>query len=304
MSASKPQENAPILTDPDALRHVHARHDRSFTGHRVVYPVVSRRAGGVSLGINLNPDKICNFDCVYCQVDRSSSSAVPLDGEEAILSHIEPELKNLIALHRDGTLFTIAPFDRTPEPLRRLADIAFSGDGEPSTFRRLPGAVETVIRVKEEAGLPDLPVVLITNASGLDRPETRRALARLDQTGGEVWAKLDAGTEEFFRRVSRTKVSFEKILRNILETARERPVVIQTCFFAVNGVAPSADEIRAYVERLSDLEKGGGKIRAVQIYSVARNPAEAAVTPLTADVLETIALEVRNGTGFSVAVYP
>ena len=45
-------------------------HPRNFEANRYVYPVLSRRAGGISIGVNLNLDKICNFHCVYCQVDR------------------------------------------------------------------------------------------------------------------------------------------------------------------------------------------------------------------------------------------
>ena len=53
---------------------LHAQHARTYQQNRFVYPVLSRRSGGLSLGINLNPDKVCNFDCIYCQVDRVEQS--------------------------------------------------------------------------------------------------------------------------------------------------------------------------------------------------------------------------------------
>src|ERR1700749_4155039 len=53
---------------------LHTDHTRLFEHNRFVYPVLSRRSGGISIGVNLNPDKVCNFDCIYCQVDRRSQS--------------------------------------------------------------------------------------------------------------------------------------------------------------------------------------------------------------------------------------
>ncbi len=47
------------------------QHSRSWQSNRYVYPVISRRSKGLSIGVNLNPDKVCNFDCVYCCVDRT-----------------------------------------------------------------------------------------------------------------------------------------------------------------------------------------------------------------------------------------
>ena len=56
---------------PSPLVSLFQTHSRSFEDNRFVYAVVSRRSGGVSIGVNLNPEKYCNFDCVYCQVDRT-----------------------------------------------------------------------------------------------------------------------------------------------------------------------------------------------------------------------------------------
>ena len=66
---------------------LHGRHERSFEANRFVYPVLSRRAGGLSVGINLNPDKICNFDCIYCQVDRVSPAERPALGSPTTFDH-------------------------------------------------------------------------------------------------------------------------------------------------------------------------------------------------------------------------
>ena len=54
-------------------RRAFAMHDRVWQANRYVYPVVSRRSKGISIGVNLNPDKVCNFDCIYCCVDRKQT---------------------------------------------------------------------------------------------------------------------------------------------------------------------------------------------------------------------------------------
>ena len=68
--------------------------------------------------------------------------------------------------------------------------------------------------------LDDLKLVLITNASMFDRPAVQQALEILDANGGEIWAKLDAGTEAYYRKIAQSKVAFDKILANLLLAAR------------------------------------------------------------------------------------
>src|SRR3569832_161632 len=94
------------------------RHPRSFDDNRFVYPVVSRRSGGVSIGVNLNPDKICNFDCIYCQVDRVRESQVRFVGQEQLLT----ELDRMLSLVTSSKLFEHPRFRDTPQRLRRLND--------------------------------------------------------------------------------------------------------------------------------------------------------------------------------------
>jgi wyosine [tRNA(Phe)-imidazoG37] synthetase (radical SAM superfamily) len=305
MSGRSPQEGENIVTKGSPS--VYSLHSRTFSDHRYVYPVVSRRSGGVSLGINLNPDKICNFDCVYCQVDRTVPSPVidlSPDEKEEMITRIASELRHLIRLYREGTLFDQPPLAQAPSHHRQLRDIALSGDGEPSTFPWIDEVIEAVIRVKSEEGLEGLPIVLITNGSGLDRAVTRRALKRMEGSNGVIWAKLDAGTEDYYRSVCRTGVPFDRILRNILETAKERPVIIQSCFMRIEGEGPSRREIDAYAGRLDDILREGGSVRLVQIYTIARHPAESFVTALTDAELEIIADIVRNKTGLTVEIYP
>lgn len=274
-------------------------HPRSLDDNRYVYAVLSRRARGVSIGVNLNPDKVCNWDCIYCQVDRTTPPTV----REVDLTRLRLELDQVLAWARSGALFTRPPFAGVPEAFRRVADISFSGDGEPTTYPRFKEAVEVAIAAKEAAGLPDLKLTLLSNATMFDRPAVRKALALLDRHQGEIWAKLDAGTEVYYRTVDATTIPFARVLRNVLEAARIRPIVIQSLFMRVSGVGPDAAEIGAYCDRLRDLLRQGGRIKLVQVYTVARPPAQARVTALSDAEVDAIAAAVREAVPVPVETF-
>lgn len=265
-------------------------HRRELDENRYVYAVLSRRSGGVSIGINLNPDKVCNFDCIYCQVDRTT----PGRYRRVDFKVLEQELRDILARVRSGDLVEHLPFSGISAPLRQVKDIAFSGDGEPTTYPRFKEVVELAIRAKEEAGLGHLKIVVITNATMFHRPRVREALALLDRHNGEIWAKLDAGTEEYYHLVDVTTIPFQRVLDNILEAARHRPIVIQGLFMRVHGVGPDEKEIKAFCDRLREIVVKGGKINLVQVYTVARRPAQDYVTPLSNAEVDAIAEAVRQ----------
>jgi wyosine [tRNA(Phe)-imidazoG37] synthetase (radical SAM superfamily) len=266
------------------------RHARLYRDNLYVYPVLSRRSHGLSVGINLNPDKVCNFDCIYCQVDRTTPP-VTRDVDEA---RLHEELRAALRGARDGTLFERPEFQALPAEQRVLRDIAFAGDGEPPSCPNFPGVVREVIRIKREEGYAALPIHLLTNATLLDRPRVQEAMRLIDEDGGALWLKLDAGTEEYYRLVERTTIPFAKVLQNLLDAARVRPVVIQSLFMKVRGEAPPAAEIDAWCERLADIVAGGGTIRLVQVYTVARPPAESYVAPLEDAEVDAIAAAARR----------
>mgnify|MGYP000947172480 CR=1 FL=1 len=278
---------------------VFLQHSRNFGEFRFVYPVVSRRARGVSVGVNLNPDKVCNFDCVYCQVDRRSP------GNKAFveMEQLRAELLAAIQLVQTGALFEHPTFAATPLPLRRLNDIAFSGDGEPTTFANFDAVIQLAADVRRAESLDDVKLVLITNASMFHREVVQRGLAILDENNGEIWAKLDAGTPEFFAKVARTRIPFERILENITQAAQIRPIVIQSLFMRWFGSPPEEAEIEAYCMRLNEIVRRGGRIKGIQIYTVARPPAESFVSPLNKDEIEAIASRVAEKTGLPVATF-
>ncbi|MGA2061882.1 MAG: radical SAM protein [Thermoguttaceae bacterium] len=276
-----------------------AAHPRDYKSNLYVYPVLSRRAGGISIGVNLNRNKFCNFHCIYCQVDLSE----PGEDDLVDLERLEQELDWTVDLVTSGRIFEGEQFGGTAVPLRRLNDIAFSGDGEPTAYRNFAQAGEVCAGVRRRHGLDDVKLVLITNASLLHRWNVLPGLEILDQNNGEIWAKLDAGSEAYYRQVARSAVPFKQILENLRDAARARPIVIQTLFMRINDIAPSLIEIEAYCRRLQEIVTAGGKIKLVQIHTIARRPAESWVTPLANDEVDSIAETVRRQTGLPVAAF-
>lgn len=289
----------PPAKSAGSATNVFNQHSRLFEDNRFVYPVVSRRSKGVSVGVNLNPDKICNFDCIYCQVDRRMESETRFVEVNRLLS----ELESVISLVTSGELFKHPKFTTTPPHLRRLNDIAFSGDGEPTTFRNFDEIIERAAEVKSRVAAREVRMVLITNASMFHRPHVQRGLSVLDANNGQIWAKLDAGTEEYYHQIDRTPIPFRRITDNITAAAIVRPLVIQSLFMQVNGIPPSIEEIDEFAKRLQETLTAGGRIELVQIYTVARQPAESFVTALAEAELQQIAARVESATGLQTAVY-
>lgn len=283
-----------------SIHQLHTEHERSFDDTRYVYPVLSRRSGGMSIGVNLNPDKVCNFDCIYCQVDRTTQSETKFVGMDQLLG----ELRDLLPRVAAGEIYQTEKFRDTPAAFRRLNDIAFSGDGEPTTYKNFDDIIAACAEVKRDAGLDEVKMVLITNASMFHRPHVQRGLEILDENQGEIWAKLDAGTEAYYQLIERTPIPFQQILNNITSAARIRPLVIQSLFMRVEGVPPTEDELEAFCDRLAEILAAGGELSLVQIYTIARRPAESFVTPLSDAEVDTILERVRRRVGVpAVAFY-
>ena len=282
-----------------AAHQLHTLHSRRFASNRFVYPVLSRRSGGMSIGVNLNPDKICNFDCIYCQVDRTRQSETRFVDVDGLIK----ELRAVLDFVSSGEIYETSQFAHTPPALRRLNDIAFSGDGEPTTYRNFDELVEVCAGLKRSAGLDQVKMVLITNASMFHRPHVQRGLALLDANQGEIWAKLEAGTEAYYQAVERTPIPLQQILDNITSAAQLRPLVIQALFMRIDGQSPPPAELAAFCDRLNEIQRQGGELSLVQIYTVARRPAEDFVTPLPDAEVDAIVQLVQDRTGLTACGY-
>lgn len=293
MGKDPPQAGPPFTLD----------HRRQWRDCLYVYPVVSRRSRGLSIGINVNHDKRCTYSCIYCQVDRHR----PRAAHKVDLLRLRREMEDVLGEATSGQIWRQERFVATPPAMRRLNDIAFSGDGEPTCLPNFDAAVAAAAEVKARMGLEDVKIVVITNASQLRSPQFQAALAVLDANNGEVWAKLDAGSETHFRRVNRPGegVTLADVVAGITEVARGRAIVIQSLFIRLGGEGPPGDEVAAYGKRLQDIVAGGGKIKLVQVYTVARRPAEPEVAPMSEEGLAAIAQTVRECVpGVAVETYP
>ncbi|MGO9108507.1 MAG: radical SAM protein [Thermoguttaceae bacterium] len=286
---------------PSPLVSLFQTHPRSFENNRFVYAVVSRRSGGVSIGVNLNPEKYCNFDCVYCQVDRAVRGGAVL--RKIDLPQLAGELDEMVELALTGRLFEGTRFSTTPAEYRRLNDIAMSGDGEPTASPIFDEVVQLCADVRRSRGLDEVKLVLITNATLLQRERVRKALEVLDANNGEIWGKLDAGTEEYYRTIDRSKVKLAEVLENLTVAARQRPIVIQSLFMRLNDEPPPLAEQEAYCERLCEIIAGGGQVKLVQIHTIARHPAESFASPLENAEVDALAELVRKRTGLAAAAY-
>jgi wyosine [tRNA(Phe)-imidazoG37] synthetase (radical SAM superfamily) len=274
-------------------------HARQFGDFTLVYPVISRRSRGLSIGINLNPDKVCNFDCVYCEVDRTT----PGKTSRVDLQQLHDELTRMVHFVRSGRLAEQPKFREVPQLAGEIRDFAFSGDGEPTLVRNFAACAQVVAEVKRMEKLSRTRLVLITDAAGLNKADVKRGLEILDRNQGEVWGKLDAGTEDYFKRINRTTVRFQRILNNLLETAKVRPIVIQSMFLKMHEEPPAAAELHAYCSRLTELTAAGAQIKEVHAYTLARPAPEPFVTRLSKAELEAIGRLIRQETGLRVQTF-
>lgn len=281
------------------LQQAWRRHDRHWRDNAYVYPVVSRRSKGLSIGVNLNPDMACNFDCIYCQVDRSTPATI----RKVDLDVVRAELADLLDRALDGALFAESPISALPADQHVVRDIAFSGDGEPTTYPMFDEAVALAAELKQARGLDNTKIVLITDACYLTRPVVQRGLAIMDANQGEIWAKLDAGTQAYYERINRPNYPLAHVIENILSAAQVRPIVIQSLWMRVHSEPPPDSEIHAFAERLLEMQAKGARFKLIQVYTIARDTAEAYATALSADELERVASIVKAETGVPIESY-
>jgi len=271
---------------------------RNFLDNRFVYVVVSPRARGLSVGINLNPDKRCNFDCVYCEVNR----ALPSRDQSLDVPVMIHELESTLALALEGRLHGLPGFRSLPPELLQLRHVALSGDGEPTLSPDFCEVVHAVVHLRAVCRFAFFKVALVSNATGLDQPSVLHSLHALTPQD-EIWLKLDGGTRDYLDRINRPTVPIEKVLENILLIGRQRPILIQSLFPRLNGEEPPPEEIEQFVLRLRELKDAGAQIALVQVYSATRPPMHPECGHLPLRSLSRIAQTVRAGTGLRVEVF-
>ncbi|PKL06076.1 MAG: hypothetical protein CVV53_06170 [Spirochaetae bacterium HGW-Spirochaetae-9] len=256
-------------------------HDRGADQSSLVYAVISRRSGGLSLGINLFPEgKKCSFDCPYCEV-------MPFKSTSNFSS---------AALQAELEAFFMKEYAETWSPLP-LRDICVSGNGEPTLSPHLLEALEicATARRRHAVIVGAAPIVLITNATGfLDAELSGRLAEFAAREPLKIWAKLDAGSQKYFTAISRSSFSVEEISKALAAFARKTTITIQTMLCEINGKVPNVDEAMSFASRINTMVAAGARIEAIQIYTLARTPLESWVRPLSDEVIAKF-INIVNG---------
>ncbi len=222
-------------------------------------PVPSRRLGR-SLGVDLVPFKTCSFDCIYCQLGRTTDKTlerrawVPLDAVVA-------DLKERIGCHPDY--------------------ITLSGSGEPTLYSRLGELIDAI------RAMTDIPIAVLTNGSLLWQPTVRAELRR----AALVIPSLDAGDAALFEAVNRPHagLAFERIVEGLIAFRREFPGTIWLEVLLLAGYTANDAAVRRIVAIVDRI----GPDR-VQINTVTRPAAEAFAKAAQSAHLETLAKLFRQ----------
>ncbi len=238
-------------------------HSRDKVGLTYVYPVVSRRAGGVSIGINLNPNNACNWRCIYCQVPDLKRGAAP----SINLAILEVELRGFLHELVNGSFMQT----QVPAEARQIQDIALSGNGEPTSAKEFEQVIDLVGHVKNDFDLPkDLKLVLITNGSLINRQSVRAGLKSMAKFNGEIWFKFDRALPDERQRINNTQISLNIIRNHIALAASYCPTWLQTCVFQINSAPPSEQETAAYLEFVNSLIQDNIPLQGILLYGLAR----------------------------------
>jgi wyosine [tRNA(Phe)-imidazoG37] synthetase (radical SAM superfamily) len=225
--------------------------------HYIFGPVPSRRLGR-SLGVDLVPFKTCSYDCVYCQLGRTTNKTTKRK-EWVPLQNVIDQLKDRLSSKPDY--------------------ITLSGSGEPTLFSRLD---ELISEIKE---LTDVPVAVLTNGSLLWLPEVREALKSADM----VIPSLDVGNSQIFQYVNRPHpdITFSKMLQGLVDLRKIYRGQYWLEVFLLAGVTTPEAEINRLKTCIAAIQPD-----LVQVNTVTRPPAEDFAEPVPKKQLEAIAAKL------------
>ena len=239
-------------------------HSRERAGFKYIYPVISRRSGGLSIGINLNTNNACNWRCIYCQVPNLTRGSAPPVNLEKFRDELHKFMSNVLS----GDFYEI---EKIPEKLRKIQDIAISGNGEPTTADEFGQIIKIIEGVLADIGLlNEIKCVLITNGSLVNRDYVKEGLERLGAINGEVWFKIDSATPEGIEEINQVSGTELSAINRLNISANYCPTYIQTCVFSFDGKLPSNKEKTAYVNLLKEVKTRNIPIKGVLLYGVER----------------------------------
>ena len=262
-------------------------HSRELSGLKYIYSVISRRAGGLSIGVNLNINNACNWQCIYCEIPNlTRGSPPPIE-----LNVLEDELRFFLheIIHGDYMEKNVAIEDR------HLKDIAFSGNGEPTSAEEFPQVILIVKKILEEFNLlHKIKIRLITNGSLMHKESVLEGIQVLAKMNGEVWFKVDAGLEESTKVINQVNVKPQQAIDRLKRCSEICPTFVQTCIFTIDNKEPNNKEIDAYIKLIDSAKKS---IKGVHLYGIARpsmQPEAYRLGRVNINVLENIADQLHN----------
>ncbi len=226
---------------------------------RYIYgPVPSRRLGR-SLGVDLVPYKVCTYDCIYCQLGRTTNKTIERN-EWVPTNDVLMQLKG--ALHAKPDYITL------------------SGSGEPTLH------VEIGRLIRAIKNMTDIPVAVITNGSLLWQRDVQDALLDADL----VVPSLDANSEDIFRYVNRphATIHFDQMVNGLKEFRRRFQGRYWLEVFLLNGVTTVEKRIKSLSEYITQIDPD-----KVQVNTVVRPPAEEYADAVPHERLEQIARELN-----------
>jgi len=273
-------------------------HRSDILGLTYVYPVISRRMGGLSIGINFNTNNACNWRCLYCQVPDLKIGAAP----DMDFKLLEDELRFFLEDVLSGDFYDRFQVD---EDKRVIKDIAIAGNGEPTSLKEFARAVELIGKIATEAGIfPNSNYVLITNGSLIHQARVQAGLKILKSYGGEVWFKLDSATEEGRALINNSGQSCKASVKNLMLSATLCTTKLQTCLIDYDKQGLTDKERLAYLNLLRSIKQSGCNLQRVMLYTIARpslQPEAMRIAPLSAETLNAFADDIRL-LGFEVTV--
>ena len=262
-------------------------HSRELSGLKYIYSVISRRAGGLSIGVNLNVNNACNWQCIYCEIPNLTRGTPP----PIQLDLVEQELRFFLheIIHGDYMEKNVSVEDR------HLRDIAFSGNGEPTSAEEFPEVILIVKKILEEFNLLNkIKIRLITNGSLMHKASVIKAVEMLKEMNGEVWFKVDSATEGSIKTINQVNLKPHQILERLRNSINVCPTFVQTCIFTIDGKGPSEKDIDAYLQLVGEVKTN---IQGVHLYGLARpslQPQAKSLGRISQEALEDIAIKLRN----------
>ena len=262
-------------------------HSRELSGLKYIYSVISRRAGGLSIGVNLNVNNACNWQCIYCEIPNlTRGSPPPIE-----LDVLEDELRFFLheIIHGDYMEKNVAIEDR------HLKDIAFSGNGEPTSAEEFPQVILIVKKILEEFNLlHKIKIRLITNGSLMHKESVLEGIQVLAKMNGEVWFKVDAALEENSKVINQVNIKPQQAIDRLKRCSEICPTFVQTCIFTIDNKEPNNKEIDAYIKLIDSAKKS---IKGVHLYGIARpsmQPEAYRLGRVNINILENIADQLHN----------